>query len=367
MLAIHSIDYYNSIKEKLLNLESEIRFIQENDPIEEKQEIIINILKSSTSRNGDYITFSVNRPTNKTGLLTQYNDKFTEFKKQFNVLSFFGKLTTIKNEIIQIFNIYNHEEQNVISLLDNLNELAEYYQNIIQSNDDKKDIVIFWDAAEKYLAEYWSVVNGINEYIKALTNETKDIEQENEKILELQLLDVKYNVCEFAEILQHLDISYSTLAGLFPNITISQLQVVKIESGSLLSKILGDNNIIEVIAYALKKIVDTVYYKYTKEGKIDLTSKMMKEISNNADILEKLENIGIDTTKSKENISETLNVVTKELYNIAIKAPRIKINGQEMTVAESKTYLEYSVKYLECSKEYLKDGSPVAETDNENG
>lgn len=346
MLAINSIDYYSLIKEKLLNLELEIKFIQENDPIEEKQDIIINILKSSTSRSGDNISFTINRPSNRVGLLTQYNDKFAAFKKQFNVLSFFGKLATARNEIIQIFKEYNHEEKNVISLLDNLNELAGLYQNIIQSNDDKKDIVIFFDAAGKYVSEYWSVVNGINEYVKTIINEPKNLEQHNAKTLELQLLDVEYDVGEFAEILQHLDVTYSTIARLIPNISISRLQIIKIESGSLLSKILGDDNIIETIAYTFKKIVDWVYHTYTKEGKIELNSKLMQEISTDADIIEKLEAMGIDTKKSKENLADTLNVVTRELYDIAVKAPRIKIDDNEIKVTDAKKYLEYSTKYL---------------------
>lgn len=346
MLAINSINYYSLIKEKLLNLELDIKFIQANDPIEEKQDIIINILKSSTSRSGDRISFTITRPSSNVGLLTQYNDKFDAFKKQFNVLSFFGKLATSRNEIIQIFKEYNHEEKNIISLLDHLTELAELYQNIIQSNDDKKNIVVFFDAAEKYVSEYWSIVNGINEYVKTIINEPENLEQHNTKILELQLLDVEYDVGEFAEILQHLDVTYSTIARLIPNISISRLQIIKIESGSLLSKIFGDDNIIEIIAYTFKKIVDWVYHNYTREGKIELNSKLMQEIATDADIIERLESMGIDTKISKENLSATLNVVTKELYDIAVKAPRIKIDDDEIKVVDEKKYLEYSTKYL---------------------
>jgi len=158
-------------------------------------------------------------------------------------------------------------------------------------------------------------------------------------------------VGEFAEILQHLDVTYSTIARLIPNISISRLKIIKIESGSLLSKILGDDNIIETIAYTFKKIVDWVYYTYTKEGKVELNSKLMQEISTDADIIEKLEAMGIDTKKSKENLADTLNVVTRELYDIAVKAPRIKIDDIEIKVTDAKKYLEYSTKYLNESND----------------
>lgn len=366
MLTINSIDYYTIIKEKLLKLESEIKFIQENDPIEEKQDIIINILKSNTSRSGDNVTFSIKRPANQTGLLTQYNEKFSNFKREFKVLDFFGKLATIKNEIIQIFNNYEHEDKNVASLLNNLNELALLYQTIIQGNDDKKDIVVFFDAAEKYVSEYWSVVNGIDEYIKTIIYEPEDLEQSKAKILQLQLLDAKYDVGEFAEILQRLEVSYSAIARIKTNVSISRLQIIKIESGSLLSKIFGDDNIIETIAYLLKKIVDWVYRSYTKEGRIELNSKLMQEISTDTEIINKLETMGINTQDAKENISATLNVVTKELYNIAIKSPRIKIDDEEMKVADTGKYLEYTTKYLECCTESLnEDNNDKLKEDND--
>lgn len=348
MLSINAMNYYASIKNKLSELEDIIKFIQENDPIQEKQNIIISILKGSPSSNSNYYTYSVEKPANSTseGICSSYNKKFSTFKKEFNVLTFFSKLATVRSELQSMFKEYNHEESNVISMLNNLNELANLYQNIIQNNDDKKDIVFFFDAAEKYIAEYWSVVNGIHGFVNALTNEVIEYKQPNTKVLELQLLDVRYDVGQFAEILQHLDVAYSTFARLVLDINITQLQIVKIESGSLLSLILGNENIIEVMGYTLKKIVDWVYHTYTKEGKIDLNSKLMQEISTNADIIEKLNQMGVKTDKSKENLSDTLNVVTKELYDIAVKAPRIKINDEEMKVNDTQKYLEYTTKYL---------------------
>lgn len=207
-------------------------------------------------------------------------------------------------------------------------------------------------AAEKYASQFWSVVNGIDEYVKTIVDDPDKLEKSNAKTLQLQLLDAKYDVGEFAEILKHLDITYCTLARLTTNVSISTLQIIKIESGSLLSKIFGDENIIETIAYMFKKIVDWVYHTYTKEGKIELNSKLMKEISNDADIIEKLEVMGINTKKAKENLSDTLNVVTKELYSIVIKAPRIKIDDEEIKVLDTKKYLECSTKYLnECNND----------------
>lgn len=345
MLAINTINYYTFIKDKLLEIEDEIRFIQENGLMEERQNIVVNVLNSKVSTSGNNISYIINKPSSSLGLIESYKKKFATFKKEFNVLAFFGKLATIRSEIRLMFKEYNREDKNVISMLDNLNELAILYQNVIQS-DDKKDVVIFFDATEKYVSEYWSVISSINEFISILTNEVVENIQSNTRELEIQLLDVKYTVGEFAEILQHLDVAYSTFARLIPNAKITQLQIVKIESGSLLSKILGDDNVIEVLGYVLKKIADCIFYKFTTEGKIALNSQIMQQVSNDAEILEKLRNAGVNVDEGQQNLSDTFNVATRELYNIASKTPRIKIDNEELKVHDTQKYLEYSTKYL---------------------
>ena len=56
---------------------------------------------------------------------------------------------------------------------------------------------------------------------------------------------------------------------------------------------------LEVIAIALRRIVDYAHYTFTKQGKLELNAKIIQDISTDADIIKKLEALGIDISDSK--------------------------------------------------------------------
>jgi len=275
--------------------------------------------------------------------------KYKEFKKGFDFMGFFGLTAIIKTNLEKIFQEYNFTEKNSLLLIDELYKLSTLYQNIVQNSETKKDIVLFFDFAHKCTAEYRFSLESIESFINSLSNNYEIIEQDGVKLLELQLLDIEYNVGEFADILKNLDNAYSNISRLSSNIKITNLKVVKVESGSLLSKILGDQNIIEVMSIVLKRVIDFVHYTWTKEGKLELNSKIMQDISNDADIIKKLEEMGINTNEAKQNISETLNAATKDLFNIVSNAPKVKLDNKIFSIAEPTRFIEYKTKYLDTS------------------
>jgi hypothetical protein len=351
MLSTNAIDFYIKIKEELLRIQDTIKFIEKNNPMEEKQEILIEFLKSESSSNGIYQEYRIKKANSSDSekLKSNYIDKYKEFKKGFDFMGFFGLTAVIKTNLEKIFQEYNFTEKNSLLLIDELYKLSSLYQNIIQNSETKKDIVLFFDFAHKCTAEYRFSLESIESFINSLSNNYKIIEEDGVKLLELQLLDIEYNVGEFADILKNLDSAYSNISRLSSNVKIANLKVVKVESGSLLSKILGDKNIIEVMSIAIKRVLDFVHYTWTKEGKLELNSKIMQDISNDADIIKKLEEMGINTKEAKQNISETLNATTKDLFEIVSKAPKVKLDDEIVVVAEPRKFIEYKKKYLDTT------------------
>ena len=166
--------------------------------------------------------------------------------------------------------------------------------------------------------------------------------------MELQLLDVEYSVGEFGALLTNIDNAYSSISSIFGTKALyKSLKIVKIESGSLLSKILGDENILEVMALMLRRLSDYIHQTFTRSGKIELNATIMKEISNDAEIIDKLEKSGIKVTRAKQNIENALNAATKELYGIASNTPKMKINNEQINIIDTTIYLDYKTKLLE--------------------
>lgn len=346
MLSINAIEYYTEIRNNLLTIKDEMQYVYENNLSEQSQNIISNILKSAKNSSAGKVTYIVERPTGAKGLTEEYNKRYISFKKGFNIVSFSSKLGIINNNINKTFEKFNYKSIDIIELIESLNKLANLYQNIIQNNDDKTEIVQFFTFAPIITSQYLTAIQNMEDFINILSNGEVEEKVENSRKLEIQLLDVNYTVGEFGAILEYLDKAYSSLAGIIPSENIERLRIVKIESGSLLSIVLGNDNIIEVLGYILKKIVDFVYHRFTTEGKLELNSQIMQEISKDAELIKKLEDIGINPTKGINNLEGAFNVATKSLYEIVSKSPRIKVNGEEMQVKDAQKYIEYSHKYL---------------------
>ena len=146
----------------------------------------------------------------------------------------------------------------------------------------------------------------------------------------------------------NIDNAYSSISSIFGTKALyKSLKIVKIESGSLLSMILGDQNILEVIALMLRRLSDYLHQTYTRGGKLELNSNIMKEISNDVELIDKLEKTGIKVTKAKQNVEDALNAATKELYEIASNTPKMKINNEQINIIDTTIYLDYKTKLLE--------------------
>ena len=115
-------------------------------------------------------------------------------------------------------------------------------------------------------------------------------------------MNVEYNLAEFTEILNSINNAYSSISILSKEVKITNLKIASLESGSLHSIFIGDKTLINIFKILLIKIADVIYKKITLEGKIKLNSEIMNTILNDAEIISSIEELGIDTKESKENI-----------------------------------------------------------------
>lgn len=347
MISLNSINYYSKINNELEKLDNSINFIIENSLTNEKQSIVKNIVKSNLATNGAEFHYIVRRVNSeKEMLISSFNNKFKIFKSNFNILNFFGALNEIKNNIGNICNEFNYTDDNISTLLNHLYELANSYQKVIQ-NEEKDDIVDFFYDGEKVCAEFYSIRRGLKSYIDSLGNEKYDPKYDNVKCLELQLLDSQFNLGEFGNILVLLNDSYNALKTLSESEEYKNLEIIKIESGSLLSKIFGDENVIELLSLIIHKVAKEMYQKFTQNGQIQKQKEIMDMISSSADVIEKIENLGVNTGKSKSDLKDCLNITTNNIYKILSKSGKIKINDELICIGDNQKLVEYKTLYLE--------------------
>ena len=355
MLAFNSIKYYSILSNQLERLEEYITFINENNPINEKQTILKKFLKSNVGT-GNASTFSYIIDRNSTNapesLIKSYMEKFKSFKVGFDFMSFYGLIREIE-VVYKDTNIdYSYKDENYGNLIIHLNNLSKLYQNVFQS-DDKDDIVLFFDEADKVCFEYYSVRNGLLNFIKSLENSIYIKMEEKNKVLELQLLDINIGLNEFGETLLLLESSYNAIKMLTKRSDIDNLKIVKIESGSLLAMLLGDENIIQLLNQIIKTVAVEMYQKFTTNGKLQKETKIMEMISSSADVIQKLDDMGINTGKSKSDIKDCLNTTTNNIYKIISKNGKIKLNDELLSIGNNDKLIEYKTLYLDSDKSHI--------------
>jgi len=145
---------------------------------------------------------------------------------------------------------------------------------------------------------------------------------------------------------------YNELKLIF-NIEGYELRVIKIESGSLLGKILGNENIIESLSYLLKKCIDLVFNKYTFEGQLVRKKELMEFLEKSAEFPEKCKELGLelggkDTQMAKENISKAYAIISGEILKMATQSAKISIDNEVFSIQENK-----ADKYLEEGKKMI--------------
>lgn len=348
MLAFNSIKYYSILRTQLERLEDYIIFIQNNNPVQEKQIILKKFLKSDVSSSSS-INFSyvIKRDVNggEEVLLKSYMNKFKTFKSSFDFMGFYGLIREIEVVYKTTSDSYSYVDECFGNLLLHLNNLSKLYQNVFQS-DDKDDIVLFFDEGEKICFEYFSVKSGLLNFINSLESNNCNIDYDNNNVLELQLLDVEFSLGEFGFTLTSLEESYNSIKRLFKDDDVEKLQIIKIESGSLLTLLLGDKNIIDLLTTIIRTIAREMYQKFTINGQLEKQKNIMDLISSSADIIEKLDNMGINTGKSKSDLKDCLNITTNNIYKILSKSGKIKLNDEYISVGDERKLLEYKTLYL---------------------
>ena len=350
MLAFQTIEYYNKTISLLGNLEEILQFVEIGVPMEQKQYMLESILEARKSEDStDYIYKISKQKCAKGEFLRKYQESFEKFSNEFRFLEFYRLVSIVELEYRKICDEYDFVDASVSNFIAELNFVSQLHENLVRGSYKNTDKVIFFEKMEKISIAYKVLIQSINCYISSISN-CENFPLENDEMnLDIQLLNVNYCVKDFYEILGNIDDAYSVIGMICPE-NKNMLKIRKIESGSLLADIFGNQIIIAISIYLIEKIIDIVYKKFSDSGKIDLVAKEINTIVQSGETMQKLEDLGIKVDENnKKMISECLTSAISKLHKVIVKAPKIKVNGEVHCVTDTKLYIECSQKFLENS------------------
>lgn len=363
MLSYQVLNYYEFIEKELEILGETL--VPIFDWVEKYKEFIsktnTQILKSSVSTSGNNKIYTVANARIK----ENYADIVKEFKSKFSSYVVFDTVGKFKQKVTE------YKKQNVIEIEDAISLLIKETDDLFAAYDefqkDDTEQTKFISFANK-LVEYRILYNNtrINtaSYI-GLTTDIGTLDINKEEKLKIQLLDVQYSLKEFSDNLQYIDEAYNEIGNLIyadmSSVSYKRLQILKIESGSLFSEIFGDKKIIEIFTKILRKTIKWVYDKDEKDIELERHTKLTKALKDDVKIMQLLSEQGCDTKEAKERLTKALNIISKDMLNLAKSSYNIKVNEEQFKIQDYK----YGKFLPNASTKKLNSKSEVEENLNE--
>ncbi len=322
------------------------------------QELLENvgslILSSATrTTSGNGTSFSVTGTHNE---IADFERAFDAMKSNFCIIEFLPLWNDVKN------NLEKYQEENgtpdtffseYTKRIDStLQFLQEYYQQPTKNKrNNLSNTILSLMAIERYtIAHYEQTLSALANY----QSQDESLNLHDNQLLTIQLLGTQLTVDEFSEALAALNNLYNCFSRFSEGST--QLEIIKIESGSLLSKLLGDKNIIAAIGNLLNKFVEWFFRKYTYDGQLARASDTVKALGETFEFAQMLRESGLNIDSIESDLKETTGIVAKNLLAIVKSgAPKIKIDNRLHYIGN-----DMADKYLETVKVGLLTGSSDA-------
>ncbi|MFR8041926.1 MAG: hypothetical protein ACLU7E_07470 [Clostridium butyricum] len=238
------------------------------------------------------------------------------------------------NDIIR--DIIKNNEENLDTdfmfnkILDEFNNMRKMIYSYLKLDD--------WDKARQckvLINEFRILINDINNYksnnieIIAIGDciENKYELKEEEVEFSIQLHNSNMTLKDITLCIDIISSIYERCCNMFEvSVSDYELKPIKLESGSLLEKIIGNKTVFSFIEDLLGRAIGFIYRNYTNEGKIKGEINKIELLKEEINFLDICENHGIDTTKAKDTLNGNINALSQDIYKLTAKSNVISIN-----------------------------------------
>lgn len=333
------------------------QFIQLVEKIFREQETqqFIRLLETISSAHDEFTTkvLDVIKNGNIDEASTQYQDglaRAEKIVKDIKPKTFFVSVEFVEKNLISVFGnqlllpiggpfFENGSDSDKLdddyNLQKLLSELSDSYESYLRaSGDQKKEIIALCEASMRFSNTFKATKNVLQQIKKNLYRIDSLSEKGETKRISI-LLGSTLSLKIFAEKLLAINNIYEELCNLInTSLTEHPIIIIKIESGSFWTDILGYPKIIELMEFIIKNSISYIYRNFTVEGKISAIPKKVEAIDSIINLRTKLTAEGIGTDHLDEHINKSSVILAKELNKLLAGEPRVTINDQIYSVSK---------------------------------
>lgn len=196
---------------------------------------------------------------------------------------------------------------------------ADYYNDCIDAIKSMNEII----------TKFKFMVSFINKINKKLNNNIDD------QGLEIRLLTEAVEKDSYNKVVDPAYEIYNKLceiAGI--NSKEDEFKIIRMETGSLFVKFIGNKSIIKVMAKMLESVHNVFISNYTREGEKKNLVESTELFKKQFDIVTEMREMGLDVSEHEEIAKETLVLLMKQSNILLSASPDVKINERVLSKAE---------------------------------
>lgn len=252
-----------------------------------------------------------------------------------NMRLFFLEVESLHRQFSLIFRD-TREPSEIVAITQNIDLLAEYYNNYVQSPGAEGAAKLLKGGRDTLAA-----LKNLSNFLRYLVaNSREAVPAEGESEFSLDLLYTS-DLEDFTNRLTAISKIYHELAELL-NASVAPLKIAKIESGSLLTKLVGDTKVVNLFVDVMRGATKFYHRNYTNEGKIAAIAPKVEMVEKILDLTKKLEAAGVNVETAREQLGKSAHEIANQLNALLADQPAISVNGEEISVGEemAQTMLE---------------------------
>lgn len=228
---------------------------------------------------------------------------------------------------------------NIDQTLHHLETFAEAFESFVDNKTPQSSIKLITET--ELLKTY---LNGLTQGITLFTN-NYIVEPENiQNTQELSIiLSSKMTLSEFILKLKTIENLYEELCLLLKvNLNDHPIEILKIESGSMWTKLIGDTKVIKFLKKILESGAYYIYTNHTNAGKISIIPKKVDSIDSILKLRENLDKQGIETEELDEQLKKSSILIAKNLNSLLENESNIIIDDTRVSIdGDNNQYVEY--------------------------
>lgn len=270
--------------------------------------------------------------------------KFNEIREQLISIDSYD-LAIILANALKCFN--NSEIEKYIKTIEVNYKNVVYFRTLTKVEDRIREIVKCIESIDNVINAYQSIINIIR-YIKVIDTELSQGIKEPALMIRSNVENITEESIKY--IIHPITIIYNKLCEIGNiNALDEPLRIVRVESGTLNFKFDGNNAICNVIAKIIEDYHNIFIRKFTRGGKKENLAESLDLVTKELDIISNMKELGMDTSNIESIAQETMGLIVKETNIFLTANPDVKINEKQLSRSEDIKKLLSEPKYLESA------------------